>query len=135
MVSLSLACAQHCSMDCSSTMLRCVSITPYSDCIDCELTFEADDMSMIVATACVLHRAWTFQQSQEYTQKFTAVLLASMAVETVYHSFMDEEFVHQASWLVLLVLVCWRTRALIRRRVQSPEGKQKLTHLIIFGSG
>lgn len=77
----------------------------------------------------------TFQQSQAYTQKFTAVLLASMAVETIYHSFMDEEFVHQASWLVLLLLVAWKTRALIRSRVKERGDKRKLSHLITFGSG
>ena len=72
---------------------------------------------MSVATSCVLHRAMTFQQSETYTRKFTTVLLASMIIETIYHSVMNEEFVHQASWLVLLVLVAWKTRALIRERL------------------
>jgi dihydroceramidase len=92
-------------------------------------------MSMIVATACVLHRAMTFQQDTAYTQKFTAILLASMAVETVYHSVMDEEVVHQLSWLALLLLVAWKTRAMIQQRAKSPEQKQTLSRLIAFGTG
>jgi len=95
----------------------------------------ADDMSMIVATSCVLHRAMTFQQSETYTRKFTTVLLASMIIETVYHSVMNEEFVHQASWLVLLVLVAWKTRALIQERAKTPEQKQTFSRLIAFGTG
>lgn len=90
---------------------------------------------MIVATACVLHRAWTFQQKPSYTRNFTAILLASMTVETVYHSVMNEEFVHQASWLMLLLLVAWKTRALIQERAKSPEQKRMLSRLIAFGSG
>lgn len=94
----------------------------------------SDDMSMIVATSCVLHRAMTFQQSETYTRKFTTVLLASMIIETVYHSAMNEEFVHQASWLVLLVLVARKTRALIQQRAKTPEQKQTFSRLIAFGT-
>ena len=92
-------------------------------------------MSMIVATSCVLHRAMTFQQGKTYTRKFTAVLLASMVIETVYHSVMNEEFVHQASWLVLLAAVAWKTRALIQQRAKTPEQKQTFSRLIAFGTG
>jgi dihydroceramidase len=77
----------------------------------------------------------TFQQSETYTRKFTTVLLASMIIETVYHSVMNEEFVHQASWLVLLVLVAWKTRALIQERAKTPEQKQTFSRLIAFGTG
>lgn len=95
----------------------------------------ADDMSMIVATSAVLHRAMTFQRDEAYTRKFTTVLLASMVIETVYHSVMNEEFVHQASWLVLLILVAWKTRALIQERAKTPEQKQTFSRLIAFGTG
>jgi dihydroceramidase len=100
-----------------------------------QLIFLADDMSMIVATSCVLHRAMTFQQDATYTRKFTTVLLSSMVIETVYHSVMNEEFVHQASWLVLLVLVAWKTRSLIQQRAKTPEQKQQFSRLIAFGTG
>lgn len=90
---------------------------------------------MIVATSAVLHRAMTFQRDEAYTRKFTTVLLASMVIETVYHSVMNEEFVHQASWLVLLVLVAWKTRALIQERAKTAEQKQTFSRLIAFGTG
>lgn len=77
----------------------------------------------------------TFQQSEAFTRKFTAFLLASMTIETVYHSVMNEEFVHQASWLVLLALVAWKTRALIHERAKTPEQKQTFSRLIAFGTG
>ena len=77
----------------------------------------------------------TFQQDATYIRKFTAVLLSAMTIETVYHSVMNEEFVHQASWLVLLVLVAWKTRALIQQRAKTPEQKQQFSRLIAFGTG
>lgn len=77
----------------------------------------------------------TFQQSETYIRKFTTILLASMIIETVYHSAMNEEFVHQASWLVLLVLVAWKTRALIQQRAKTPQQKQTFSRLIAFGTG
>jgi dihydroceramidase len=77
----------------------------------------------------------TFQQDATYTRKFTTVLLSSMVIETVYHSVMNEEFVHQASWLVLLVLVAWKTRSLIQQRAKTPEQKQQFSRLIAFGTG
>lgn len=77
----------------------------------------------------------TFQQDETYTRKFTTVLLAAMIIETVYHSVMNEEFVHQASWLVLLVAVAWKTRALIQQRAKTPEQKQTFSRLIAFGTG
>ena len=77
----------------------------------------------------------TFRQSETFTRKFTAFLLALMAIETVYHSVMNEEFVHQASWLVLLILVAWKTRALIQERAKTPEQKQTFSRLIAFGTG
>jgi dihydroceramidase len=104
-------------------------------CLLTRIALPADDMSMIVATSCVLHRAMTFKQDAAYTRKFTIVLLASMVIETVYHSVMDEEFVHQASWLVLLVVVAWKTRALIQQRAKTPEQKQQFSRLIAFGTG
>lgn len=90
---------------------------------------------MIVATSCVLHRAMTFQQKATYNRKFTTILLASMVIETVYHSVMDEEIVHQVSWLILLILVALKTRALIQQRAKTPEQKQKFSRLIAFGAG
>jgi dihydroceramidase len=92
-------------------------------------------MSMIVATSCVLHRATIFQQPAPFTRKFTTILLTAMAAETVYHSATDEEFVHQTSWLLLLVLVAWRTRALIQWRAKSGEERRRLSRLIAFGTG
>lgn len=77
----------------------------------------------------------TFEQNEAYTRKFTTGLLALMVIETVYHSVMNEEFVHQASWLVLLALVAWKTRALIQQRAKTPEEKQTFSRLIAFGTG
>jgi hypothetical protein len=77
----------------------------------------------------------TFQRTPAFTQKFTAALIALLTIETVYHSVMDEEIVHQLSWLLLLILVATKTRGLIKQRVTDEKDKARLSRLIAFGAG
>lgn len=90
---------------------------------------------MLVASACVFHRAMTFNQSTLFSRRFTAVLLLPLGIETVYHTIADEEAVHQLSFLLLIILVAIKTRALIKSRVQRSEDRQRLRALTMAGAG
>lgn len=95
----------------------------------------ADDMSMIVASATVLHRAFTYGQSKAYSQIFTTVLVALVVAETVYHAVFDEVVVHQLSFLALIALVAIRTRHLVKERVGGEGERQRLKTVIALGAG
>ena len=94
------------------------------------LNNSADDQSMLVATACCLHRAATYERSPTFTRWFTMALLSYLVTETVYHSIADEQMVHELSFFVGCLVVAYYTRRLIRKRVAKREDRQKLTRLI-----
>ena len=56
--------------------------------------FLADDTSMLVASACVFHRAMTFNQSAASNRTFTAVLCALLGLEIAHHIATDEKIIH-----------------------------------------
>jgi hypothetical protein len=90
---------------------------------------------MQIATSCCLHRAMTFGKSKEYSRNLALILIASISVETVYHSVMDEHVVHELTFLLLIILVANQTRGLINKRVKQTEDKRMLKKLAIFGTG
>ncbi|KAL1589436.1 hypothetical protein WHR41_01865 [Cladosporium halotolerans] len=94
----------------------------------------ADDTSMQIATACVLHRAMSFRQSEQYSRNVALFLISSLSIETIYHSIMDEQMVHELTFLLLILLVIRQTRSLIRERIQKDEEKRMLKWLSIFGA-
>lgn len=90
---------------------------------------------MQIATACVLHRAMSFRQSEQYSRNVALFLICSLSIETIYHSIMDEQMVHELTFLLLILLVIRQTRSLIRDRIQKDEEKRMLKWLSIFGAG
>ncbi|KAI3478536.1 hypothetical protein L1887_59518 [Cichorium endivia] len=89
---------------------------------------------MQIATACVLHRAMSFRQSEQYSRNVALFLISSLSIETIYHSIMDEQMVHELTFLLLILLVIRQTRSLIRDRIQKDEEKRMLKWLSIFGA-
>jgi 1,4-dihydroxy-2-naphthoate octaprenyltransferase len=77
----------------------------------------------------------TFGKSKEYSRNLALILIASIGVETVYHSVMDEHVVHELTFLLLIILVANQTRGLINKRVKQAEDKRMLKKLAIFGTG
>jgi len=90
---------------------------------------------MQVASACVLHRALTFDKDSATTLWTTVAIVAAIAAETAYHSITDEQTVHELFFLALIVLVSIKTRSLIKGRVAAREDRKMLTRLTIFGTG
>lgn len=90
---------------------------------------------MQVASACVLHRAMTFDKDSSTTHWITVAIVAAITIETAYHSIADEQTVHELFFLALIVLVSIKTRGLIKSRVAASEDRKMLTRLTIFGTG
>lgn len=90
---------------------------------------------MQIATACCLYRAMAFGKSKGFCRNLALILVASISVETMYHSIMNEHVVHELTFLFLILLVVYQTRGLINKRVQRVEDKRMLRKLAIFGTG
>lgn len=90
---------------------------------------------MQIATACCLHRASTYGESQEYSRNVALLLIGGIAAETLYHIYMNEHVVHELTFLFLILLVIGRTRALISKRIERLDDKRSLRRLAIFGAG
>ncbi|KAK4502876.1 hypothetical protein PRZ48_006302 [Zasmidium cellare] len=75
----------------------------------------------------------TYGQSKRYTQVFTLVIIASVVIETVYHTVMDELKAHELSFLTLITLVAWKTRELVKQRVSKEQDRRKLRWVIALG--
>ncbi|THY81133.1 hypothetical protein D6C95_09219 [Aureobasidium pullulans] len=48
---------------------------------------------------------------------------------------MDEQTVHELSFVLLIIVVAAKTRSLIKIRVQQPKDKEMLQKAVIFGAG
>ncbi|TIA56697.1 hypothetical protein D6C77_06741 [Aureobasidium pullulans] len=95
----------------------------------------ADDTSMIVATSIVLQRAMTYRKTPTFINWFSGLLLLAVITETTYHVMMDEQTVHELSFVSLIIAVAAKTRSLIKLRVQQPKDKKMLQKAVIFGAG
>jgi hypothetical protein len=111
------------------------SIPNYDNTLPLTARQPADDTSMQIATACCLHRASTFGKSKAYSRNVALVLLGAISIETLYHSYMNEHVVHELTFVLLILLVVSRTRALINIRIERSEDKRNLKRLAIFGAG
>ncbi|OAQ66094.1 alkaline ceramidase family protein [Pochonia chlamydosporia 170] len=93
-----------------------------------------DDLSMLVASSCVLYRAMTFDRTWPEIKTFTVVLVVSLATVIVYHVATDEQVVHELAFVLLIFLVGLRTRSLIKTRVKSESQQATLRRNTLFGA-
>ncbi|GME43488.1 alkaline phytoceramidase [Neofusicoccum parvum] len=94
----------------------------------------SDDISMIFATAFVLHRAYSFGRPAAWTRGFGLALAAGFAVFAAYHCWTDELLVHFLLFAGMTLAVGRKTRALIRARVGAEGGKRRLSALARVGA-
>ncbi|KEQ78827.1 hypothetical protein M438DRAFT_284850, partial [Aureobasidium pullulans EXF-150] len=94
----------------------------------------ADDTSMIVATSIVLQRAMTYQKTPTFINWFSGLLLPAVITEATYHVMMDEQTVHELSFVCLIIVVAAKTRSLIKLRVSQPKDKKMLQKAVNFGA-
>jgi len=90
---------------------------------------------MILASAACLHQAVTFEADAKTTQRFSIGLCAAVIVETIYHCIMDEQTIHELSFLALITWVGIKTRSLIRKKSMSDVDKRMLRNMSLLGAG
>lgn len=90
---------------------------------------------MIIASATVLQQAMTYGRSERFNKIFTITLTVLVVAETVYHAAMDELVVHEHSFLVLIALVAYRTRQLVKERAGGEADRSRLRTVTWLGTG
>jgi dihydroceramidase len=108
---------------------------------------------MLIATATVLHRVYTFDQTLAVTVWFGIALTGLLAAFSVYHCFTDQLFAHSALFgescfhtsvigsLTLLtnagIMICAvgiQTRSIISARIPNPSVRKDVKKLATWGA-
>jgi dihydroceramidase len=88
-----------------------------------------------MATSVVCHRVVTYRKSPFFIRWFSAALVFAVLAETAYHTFTDEQMVHELSFVFLIIVVAMNTHSLIKLRVRNPDDKKMRLKAVIFGAG
>ncbi|KAF4307466.1 alkaline phytoceramidase [Botryosphaeria dothidea] len=92
----------------------------------------ADDLSMIIATGFVLHRAYSAGRSAAWTRNFGVALIVSFVVFAAYHCWTDELLVHFLTFLFTTLAIWRKTRILVRERKERRGDAARLWRLRIL---
>lgn len=95
----------------------------------------ADDLSMLFATATVLHRVYTFDKSPKATILWGGALAGFLIAFSVYHCVKDEVVFHGLIFAAMIVIVGAKTRAIIAKTVTDPFVKAEVRKLVWYGTG
>lgn len=104
------------------------------DSLQLLLIFEADEMSMHLAMGCVLIQVFTFQQPPEIQRRNTIIIVLGLTSFIIYHCVTDEFIMHVTLFVTLVLTVIWKTRQIIKERIQNEDHKKKMSALATFGT-
>lgn len=92
-----------------------------------------DDLSMLIATATVLHRVFTFDKSLKTTVISGIAATVSMALFIAWHCITDEVVMHPILFGIMIAIVGIKTRSIISQRVSNLEVRKEVTKLVTWG--
>ncbi|CAG8983185.1 hypothetical protein HYALB_00004012 [Hymenoscyphus albidus] len=92
-----------------------------------------DDLSMLVATATVIHRVFTFDKSLTYTVVHGAILIACFTAFSTWHCIKDELIMHSVIFGIMIAVVGLKTRSIINARVTDPAVRKDVRLLTAWG--
>jgi len=93
-----------------------------------------DDLSMLVATATVIHRVFTFDKSLPITVISGAAITAVMTIFSTWHCITDEITMHSVLFGVMIAIVGIKTRSIISARVPDPLVRKEVKKLATWGA-
>ncbi|KFY13363.1 hypothetical protein V492_03316 [Pseudogymnoascus sp. VKM F-4246] len=94
----------------------------------------ADDLSMLLATATVMHRVYTYDDTPLHAVLKGLGLAAFLTAFSVWHCMSNEIVGHATLFGVMVVLVGIKTRSIISARVSDPAVKKEVRKLSRWGS-
>jgi len=93
----------------------------------------ADELSMLIATATVLHRVFTFDKSLSMTVFSGIISALLMTAFIVWHCIVDETFMHSVLFAIMIAFVGIKTRSIISARVADKAVRHEVKKLATWG--
>lgn len=90
---------------------------------------------MLLATGIVLHRIMSFDKPAAWARTFGYGLTISLSAVATIHCYLDERIIHQATFVVMIIVVGVRTMILIDKRISDLEVKKRMRYLSRSGTG
>jgi len=90
---------------------------------------------MLIATATVLHRVFTFDKSLNVTITSGLVTSLLMTLFITWHCIVDDQVMHPVLFGVMIFVVGVKTRMIIGARVTDREVRKEVRKLATWGSG
>ena len=72
---------------------------------------------MFFATGIILHRVMSYGKSAVWSRTFASTLSAVLIVVAVYHCYAIETLAHQATFVIMVIMVARKTNNLIDQRI------------------
>ena len=99
----------------------------------CDGVQTADSLSMIFATAFVMHRLLIFKQSLKQSTTTTAGLIAAVIGFSVLHCKLNNLNLHSATFACMILFIAYRTSALTKQ-IKSPAQRKSAARLARQGA-
>lgn len=94
----------------------------------------ADDLSMLFATATVMHRVFTFDRPKKDAVVYGLALAAFLVLFSIYHCLTDEIVGHAILFGAMILIVGFKTRMTINQRITSPVLRSQIRKLVWVGT-
>lgn len=88
---------------------------------------------MLIATAPVLHRVYTFDKTLSVTVWSGVALTAVLTTFSIWHCVTDEIVMHSLVFGIMIVLVGIQTRSIIGARIPDPAVRKEVIKLTTWG--
>ncbi|MCJ1405276.1 hypothetical protein MMC11_008503 [Xylographa trunciseda] len=89
---------------------------------------------MTLATGIIFYRVMSFGRSPESKRIFAYLLTFLLCAIAVYHCLVVEVAVHQGSFVLMVVIVGFRTANLIKTRIKDEQVKARMNRMARSGS-
>ncbi len=99
----------------------------------CDVVQTADSLSMIFATAFVMHRLLTFKQSLKQSTTTTAGLIVAVIGFSALHCKLNNMNLHSATFASMILFIAYRSSALTKQ-IKSPAHKKSAARLARQGA-
>lgn len=99
----------------------------------CDVVQTADSLSMIFATAFVMHRLLTFKQSLKQSTTTTAGLIVAVIGFSVLHCKLNNMNLHSATFASMILFIAYRSSALTKQ-IKSPAHRKSAARLARQGA-
>ncbi|RDL37648.1 Uncharacterized protein BP5553_05081 [Venustampulla echinocandica] len=92
-----------------------------------------DDLSMLFATATVLHRLLTFDKPLATTIYYGLAITTIVGAFSIWHCVTNELIMHSIVFAIMLLMVSRKTSSIVNARVSDPGVRKDVRRLSIWG--